>query len=150
MFGKFILFFIVWIALTNSLNIQELVMGSIIALIVSYFFTEHKTLNLFHLIKIYIRFIPLFLKELILSNIEVAKIIVSRKIDIDPSIVKLNTTLKSDHDKLLLANTITLTPGTLTIELHEQNLYIHILNNTEKELSILQKNIIDKFEKKIL
>jgi len=149
MFGKFILLFIVWMALVNSFDIQEVILGIIVSLIVSYFFTDNNKLNLLSLIKIYIRFIPLFLKELLVSNVEVAKLVLSKKIDIDPSIVKLETTLKSDHDKLLLANAITLTPGTLTMELHEQSLYIHILDKKDKDIEVLQKEIVDKFEKNI-
>ncbi|MEA3513064.1 MAG: Na+/H+ antiporter subunit E [Campylobacterota bacterium] len=149
MIGKFILLFIVWIGLTNSLDIQELVVGAIVSFVVVYFFADERKLPLLKSIKKYILFIPIFFKSLIKSNIEVAKIVLSPKIDINPSIVKLNTSLTNDFDKLLLCNSITLTPGTITMELDDQNLYVHILDLKTKDKDILQKEIIDSFEKAI-
>ncbi|MEA3352675.1 MAG: Na+/H+ antiporter subunit E [Campylobacterota bacterium] len=98
----------------------------------------------------YTKFTLLFIKSLIRSNIEVAKIVLSKKIDIDPAIVKLHTNCTNDFDKLLVSNTITLTPGTITMKLEDQNLYIHILDLKNKSKDELQKEIVDSFEDIIL
>ena len=150
MFGKFILLFLVWIGLTNSFDIQELTVGILVSLIVVYFFTDNEKINLFTMLKKYIQFTPIFIVNLVKSNIEVAKIVLSRTIDIKPTIVKLNTSLTDDFDKLLLANSITLTPGTITVKLDEQDLYVHILNPKTEELEILQKEIVGQFENVIM
>ncbi|MEA2049444.1 MAG: Na+/H+ antiporter subunit E [Campylobacterota bacterium] len=96
----------------------------------------------------YIKFALVFIKSLIRSNIEVAKIVLSKKIDIDPAIVKLHTNCTNEFDKLLVANAITLTPGTITMRLEDQNLYIHLLDLKNKDQ--LQKEIVDSFEDMIL
>ena len=149
MFGKFILLFLVWIGLTNSLHIQELVVGAIVSFVVARFFTPNREFDLKLLAIKYIKFMPLFFKSLIVSNIEVAKIVLNPKLPINTGIVKLKTTLKNDYDKLLLANAITLTPGTITLELEGEDLYVHVLNIVNKDRDILQKEIVDGLESRL-
>ncbi|SFV51446.1 putative Na(+) H(+) antiporter subunit E [hydrothermal vent metagenome] len=150
MLGKFILLFLVWIGLTNSLDIQELIVGAIVAFVVARFFTPNREFDLKLLAIKYIKFIPLFFKSLIQSNIEVAKIVLNPKLPINTGIVKLKTTLKGDSDKLILANAITLTPGTITIELDKNDLYIHVLNIEDENRDVLQGEIVDVLEKGII
>jgi len=70
---------------------------------------------------------PFFI-ELIRANIDVAYRVITGKIR--PGIIKYKTNLKSDFGVMLIANSITLTPGTLTVDVDEEtnDLYIHILN----------------------
>ncbi len=150
MLGKFILLFLVWLGLTNSLALQELIVGAMVAFIVARLFTQNKEFDLKHIIIKYIKFMPLFFKNLIRSNIEVAKIVLNPKLPINTGIVKLKTTLKSDYDKLLLANAITLTPGTITLELEGDDLYIHVLDIRSQEREVLQKEIVDGLEKGLI
>lgn len=148
MISKFILLFVVWVAVTNSFDIQELLVGVVVAFIVTVLFTrKEKSFDLFLTLKKYLKFIPFFIKELISSNIEVAKIVLSKDIKLDSKIVPLKTTLEKDHDKLLLSNSITLTPGTLTLHLEDDELLVHILDT--KNIKEPQKDIIEKFERYI-
>jgi multicomponent Na+:H+ antiporter subunit E len=144
--GKFILLFLVWIGLTNSLEIQELIVGAVVALIVTKYFTKDKRVHLGRLLITYLRFTPIFLKNLVKSNIEVAKIVLSPSLPINTGVVKLKTLLTNEHDKLLLANAITLTPGTITLELDDNTLYIHLLNVNSLDRDILQKEIVGELE----
>ena len=150
MLGKFILLFLVWIGLTNSLDIQELLVGAVVAFVITRFFTPNREFNLKELIMKYIKFIPIFLKNLVQSNIAVAKIVLNPKLPINTGIVKLKTSLSSNQDKLILANAITLTPGTITVELRNNDLFIHILNIDSLDRSVLQKEIIDELERGLL
>ncbi len=149
MLGKFVLLFIVWIGLTNSLDIQELIVGAIVAYVIAKFFTiDDKDIDLKLFAIKYAKFIPIFLKNLIKSNIEVARIVINPKLPINPGIVKLKTSLESDYDKLFLANAITLTPGTITIELKSNNdLYVHVLDIKNEDREVLQKEIVDEMQK---
>ncbi len=147
MVGKFILLFLVWIGLTNSLNIQELIVGAIVSLIIAKFFTPNREFNLKDLSIKYIKFIPIFLKNLIESNIAVAKIVLNPKLPINTAIVKLKTDLTTEHDRLILSNAITLTPGTITVELRDRELFIHILNLDTSDRKSLQNNIIGALER---
>ncbi len=147
MFGKFILLFIVWIGLTNSLHYQELIVGIIVSIVIVYFFTKSKEkINLIYEIKKYIRFAPLFIKDLVKSNIAIAKIVLNPKLPINPAIVKLQINLTDDFDKLLLANAITLTPGTIAMDIKDKDIYIHILDLKTKDKDILQQEIISRYE----
>jgi len=145
--GKFILLFLVWIGLTNSLDIQELIVGATVAFVIARFFTPNREFNLKELVIKYIKFIPIFLKNLVQSNIAVAKIVLNPRLPINTGIVKLKTSLNSEHDKLVLANAITLTPGTITVELRGNDLFIHILNMDSFDRDILQKEIVDELER---
>ena len=146
MFGKFVLLFLVWIGLTNSLHYQELIVGVLTSLFVTYYFTGDEKINLFKLLMKYGRFLPLFFKDLIIANIELAKIILNPKLKINPAIITLDVGLENDFDKLILANAITLTPGTITIDVQDKLIYIHILNLKTKDKDLLQKEIIDRYE----
>jgi multicomponent Na+:H+ antiporter subunit E len=65
---------------------------------------------------------------------------------LSPAIVAVKTELKSDWKKLLLANSITLTPGTLTIDIKDDILYIHVIEYHEGENKQL---LIQEFEEAI-
>ena len=150
MIVKFILLFLVWIGLTNSLEIQELIVGAVVALVVAKYFTKDEEVDLGKSLITYIKFTPIFLKNLVKSNIEVAKIVLSPSLPINTGIVKLKTKLTNDHDKLLLANAITLTPGTITLELDDNNLYVHVLNLDSLDRDVLQKEIVDEMERALI
>jgi len=78
-----------------------------------------------------------FLFSLIKANLEVAYRIITRKIR--PGIVKISPGLKTDFGTTLLANSITLTPGTLSVDIdQENNLYIHWLYVKDKTPEIIQ------------
>ena len=82
-------------------------------------------------------------KNLIISNLQITKRTLSRDMKLAPAIVCVKTNLKSDWKKLLLANSITLTPGTLTLDIKDDMLYIHIIECKD----IKQKeNITKEFE----
>ena len=150
MVAKFILLFLVWIGLTNSLETEELIVGAVVAFVVAKFFTKDEKLNLIKLLIKYIKFTPTFIKNLVQSNIEVAKIVLTPKMPINTGIVELKTTLTNEQDKLLLANAITLTPGTITIELEGDSLYVHVLNLKSLDRDVLQKEIVDDIEKYLI
>ena len=59
------------------------------------------------------------------SNIEVAKIVLSKKMPIDPGFVKIKNPLKKELNQALFANAITLTPGTLTVDMNHDEIIIH-------------------------
>ena len=54
-------------------------------------------------------------KEIVVTNVEMAKLVTSKEIEIQPSVVEFTLHQKSDVSRALLANSITLTPGTVTV-----------------------------------
>jgi len=66
---------------------------------------------------------------------------------VKPGIVKVRTRLKSRMGRLLLANSITLTPGTLTVELNGEWLYIHWVTVESADIEAATQNIVAGFER---
>ncbi len=71
--------------------------------------------------------------EIIKANIDVARIVLHPRLPIEPSIVKFKTTLKGDTAKVSLANSITLTPGTITMDIIGDTFYVHALTREAAE-----------------
>jgi len=93
----------------------------------------------------------LFLKELLLSAVRVAMVVLSPNLRaaLRPAIIAVPLTVKSDAEIALLANLITLTPGTLSVDVAEDKsvLYVHALNLTTREALIA--DIANGFEARI-
>jgi multicomponent Na+:H+ antiporter subunit E len=132
--------FIIWLLLTatgNMWGVDVIIAGlilSIVAAIISHtFFIKDYTLaNPLKWIFI-LAYIPRFFYELAKANIDVAYRIITGKIN--PGIVKIDPGLKTDLSVTILANSITLTPGTLSVDMDsEKNLYVHWINIDEKTL----------------
>ena len=66
-------------------------------------------------------------KEIIASSLEVARVVLAREIRVEPRTVKLDVSQLDPVDQVLLGNSITLTPGTLTLDVHEGRMLVHAL-----------------------
>ena len=97
----------------------------------------------------YFRYLGVFLWELLLANMNVARIVFSPKIDIHPGIVKVHTRLKSRTGRLVLANSITLTPGTLVVDIVDDTLFVHWIDVTTQDSEKATREIAAKFERYI-
>jgi len=142
---------VIWLLLT-SWNLQEFIAGFIVSALITLFTWKlEPVLGEFQLtpqsIIHSLMFSFVFLKELIISNMDVARRVLSPTLPINPGFVVVQTKLQSNIGKLMLANSITLTPGTLTTEVKGQNLYIHWIDITEDHIDGATKEIVSKFEK---
>ena len=75
----------------------------------------------------FLLYLPWLLKEILIANINVAKVILSPKLPISPIMVVFGSTQKTDLGRVLYANSITLTPGTITTGVEGDQLEIHAL-----------------------
>lgn len=91
-------------------------------------------------------YIPFFAKELVKANLDVARIVANPALPLTPGIVKVRTTLKSRTGRALLANSITLTPGTLTVEMEGEYLYIHWVHVESDSIEGATQAIVSGFE----
>ena len=98
----------------------------------------------------FIKLTVIFIRELVMSNIAIVKIVLKPKLDMRPGIFALQTDLTKDWQITLLSSLITLTPGTLVIDISEDNktLFIHAMDIGEVEAEI--NSIKNTFEKAIL
>ena len=142
--ATFIVCFLFWILLTWSFKGQELLAGAVVSFAVALFsarFFIHEKAGWLAQPKRFFACIGYwlggFLKELIKANVNMAKICFGGCKDINPGIVKIPTDLKSDYGLAALSNSITLTPGTITMEVAEEDgqnyLYVHWINVEETE-----------------
>jgi multicomponent Na+:H+ antiporter subunit E len=155
--SKFILFivgFLIWLLLCWPPDYQHTFIGIIVAAIVAYFtgdlFTSRP--HLFRHINRYswfLYYIFIFSWECIKANIDVAKRVIHPFKPLNPGIVKVKTKLKNDTALTFLANSITLTPGTLTLDIDKTEgfLYVHWIDVKTKDIDKATKIVVERFEK---
>ncbi|MCE7794167.1 Na+/H+ antiporter subunit E [Salipaludibacillus sp. CUR1] len=142
---------LIWMLLRAEYTVLEFIIGYIVGL--GLLFVLRRFLHFdfyFRRITAFIKLILLFFYKLILSNIDMTMIILSPKMDIQPGIIAVPTKLRTDWEITLLANLISLTPGTLTMNFSEdgRTLYVHSIHVPDKEKAI--KEIHESFEKAIM
>ena len=147
----YIFLFFVWFLLTGF-KAQELIAGSVVCLIITVIYYSKalafEELRLTPKSLLYsILYAFIFLVELIKSNFDVASRVANPKLPIHPGIVKVRTKLKSKIGKLILANSITLTPGTLTVETRDEFFYIHWINISTDNIDDTSRQIVARFER---
>ncbi len=143
--------FIAWLAFSSSLDHQELVSGIVLVLLAAalgWRGLSNRGLAIFHPRRIasLIIYFPVFFWQMLKANLDVAYRVVHPKMPIKPGIVAIKTSLKSDTGKLFLANSITLTPGTLTMDISGDYLFIHWINVKEEDVEKASEVIGGRFE----
>ncbi len=148
----FLFLILIWLALVSSLGYQELLTGILITLILALFLNEYylklglPPLSL-RRFAFFIIYLAVLFKEIIKANFDVAYRIIHPRMPIKPGIVVIKTGLKSDIAKMILANSITLTPGTFTLDILGDRLLIHWINVRSEDMDESTKIIGGKFEK---
>jgi multicomponent Na+:H+ antiporter subunit E len=78
-------------------------------------------------------YLPWLMKEIFVANVAVAKIILNPKLPISPLLVHYKSSQKTDLGRVIYANSITLTPGTITVRVTGDDLEIHSLTRADVE-----------------
>jgi multicomponent Na+:H+ antiporter subunit E len=150
----FILTFLFWLLLTFEVSLGNLVAGALASLITSllfsrYFFTNVKKLiqplRYFWLVV----YLFIFTWECIKANFDVAYRVLHPAMPIKPGIVRVNTDLQSDFAKTMLANSITMTPGTISVDIIDNTLYVHWIYVSSSDPQVYSQKISGRFEKYI-
>lgn len=158
-FQKFVYTFLVilllWYAFTTSIQPAEIITGIIVSLLISYISVMNFNCCSATLLKpknflYFIQYFFVFMKALIIANFDVARRVLSPKLDINPGIIKINTKLESKFAKMVLANSITLTPGTLSIDVIDDELFIHWIDVSTEDPQQMFDEIAAPFEKILL
>ena len=150
----FILSMIFWLMLTFEFTIPNLIVGVVASIITSLIFTRFFIKNVYKLIQPhryfwFLVYLVVFIWECIKANIDVAYRVLHPAMPIRPGIVKVKTTLKSDMAKMLLANSITMTPGTIAVDIIDDYLYIHWIYISSDDPEVYTGIITGAFEKYI-
>ncbi len=151
----FIIIFLIWYAFTTSLQPAEIIVGILLSLIVAYITVvnfnccDPVLITPSHIIY-FIQYFFVFLMALVKANFDVARRVVNPKLPINPGIVSFETKLNNDFAKMVLANSITLTPGTLTIDVIDNRFFVHWIDVTTENKEEIYKEIAEPFEKVLL
>ncbi|MGG7517182.1 Na+/H+ antiporter subunit E [Allorhizobium undicola] len=140
----------VWVALSGSATVHNLLFGFLLSLLVVGVLREQvggvtyltRARRLFSLL-------GLFLWELMKSAFRVTALVLSPRLAIRPGILAYRLTVTRDFEIALLANLITLTPGTLSVDVSDdrKTLYIHALDCSDPDAT--RREIAEGFERKI-
>lgn len=148
-----ILLMLIWVFLTGDFAFSSFAFGFILSFfilwIISRKFKKGETKYYVILPRI-LSFVGFFIWELIKANIQVAYEVITPHYNMNPGIVKLPLDAKTDMEITFLANLITLTPGTLSLDVSTDRkvLYVHTMYMDDKQEFI--DDIKNGFEKKLL
>jgi multicomponent Na+:H+ antiporter subunit E len=152
---NWIFLMLVWIMFTTTFASHEILAGVITTGIISLLSIRLFTccnIDILSPVKLFwmVWYLIVFLIALVKANLDVARRVVSPKLPINPGIVKFKTNLKTNYSKMVLANSITLTPGTLSIDIVDDTFYIHWIDvkTTDPEKAFTE--IAESFEKILL
>lgn len=134
-----LLLFSFWLLLTYTFDLFSIIVGFVVVLMVLWFnrsllINEHESdlysvKSSFQLIK----FLFVLVKEIIIANIQVAKIVLDPKMPIQASFFHYPIKLKKPMNQVIYANAITLTPGTLTVDTKDDYFVIHALTDSARD-----------------
>ena len=166
-----ILCYLFWLLITGQIvsifrgdfSVQVLIAGAIVSLLVGVFsarfFIHEKAFYLWNpmrLINLILYVLIFFPIELIKANLDVAFRALNPKLPVNPGIVKIPVDVKSEYAQSMVANSITLTPGTITMDIVEEdgqtNYYVHWINvatQDPKEAGDAIKGTLEKWTRRI-
>lgn len=135
----FALLLLFWLILSPRISIEAVVVGGIVSTLVVLYSQElvfeEKEMTLYSLkkLKSFIIFIGYLLIEIVKANIDVALIVLNPSLPIQPCFISVPMMLKNDVNKVIYSNAVTLTPGTLTVDIKEDEFIIHALTTSAAE-----------------
>lgn len=150
----FILSFIFWLLLTLDLSAANLIAGAAAALFTSLLFAKYFFKNVVKFIQPvryfwFLIYLFIFIWECIKANFDVAYRVLHPAMPIKPGIVKVKLELQSDFARTMLANSITMTPGTITVDIVGDELFVHWIYVRSEDPEVYSQKIAGKFEKYI-
>ena len=133
------LFFIVWIIFNGRVTLEIVFFGIAISGLLFGFvcrfmdYSMEKERNFYRKFPLFCKYVVLLVKEIVKANLAVCYLILTRREVPEPVLVKVHTNLKTETARVILANSITLTPGTITVSLTGQELLVHCLDQSLAE-----------------
>ena len=134
-----LLFFMAWIIFNGNFTLEIVLFGVVIALGMFSFickfmdYSIQKELRFYKLIPAFFQYVFFLVKEIVQANLSVCRLILTRRETIEPVVVRVHADLKTETARVILANSITLTPGTITVSLTGQEMLVHCLDKSLSE-----------------
>ena len=130
----FILLFVIWIMFNGAITVEITLFGLAISAVILIFmckfldYSIKKEIMLYKLAPQILAYMFVLIKEVVFANLATAKLLLSPKLETQPQVFTFKSDLKSNFCKTMLANSITLTPGTITVDVEDDKYTIHCLD----------------------
>lgn len=128
---------VAWVILTDEPSVRNAVSGYITGAIILWFYHKARGIERFYLSRVVsaLKLFVVLVWEQVKSTIQVAKIVLSPKLDIRPAIVSVPLNVTNEAEIVAVAHMITLTPGTVSVDLSEdqKSLYVHVIDVDDPE-----------------
>jgi len=140
----FLILFSLWVMLcgrftADSGMLQICVTGAVVAALVCIFarhafgYTFREELRMYKKAPWFLAYIGLLLKEILVANLQMMRLVLNRKVELHPVMVQFQVPLRTQFARVLLANSITRTPGTITAEINADSLTVHCVDASFSE-----------------
>ena len=150
----FILSFLFWLLLTLDASVANLITGAVAAVITALLFARYFFDKVYKFIQPvryfwFLVYLAILGWECIKANLDVAYRVLHPAMPIKPGIVKVKLELQSDFARTMLANSITMTPGTIAVDIIDDYLYVHWIYVSSEDPEEYSRKITGRFEKYI-
>ena len=130
-----LVYFALWVIFNGRITLEILIAGILLSVLLDLFVKHVMKIRLtgaafWKFVKLFpdaMFYVIVLLVEIIKANITITKIVLAPNIDVEPCLVKFTSPLKTTAARVALANSITLTPGTITVSLEGNEFVVHAL-----------------------
>lgn len=135
----YLLFLAAWIIFNGNITLEIFIFGVVISAAMMVFmcnfmdYSLKKEINVYKKSICFFSYVLLLIREIVKANLAIIPRILTVEEEMEPVIVKFRTYLKTDFARMLLANSITLTPGTITVSMDGNEYTIHCLDTSLAE-----------------
>jgi multicomponent Na+:H+ antiporter subunit E len=140
-----------WLVLSGHPTPLHLVQGVLSSALVAYITRDLKIMSAaVRFGPRFLAYIPWLLKEIVVANVQVIRIVLHPRLPVDPVLVRFRTRLTSDLAVTTFANSITLTPGTVTVDVQEGECVVHALTRqTPSSFAGMERRVAETFGESI-
>ncbi|MBQ7559439.1 MAG: Na+/H+ antiporter subunit E [Synergistaceae bacterium] len=131
-----LVYFSLWVIFNGRVTLEIIIAGALISFVLDMFVKKILKINFpgasfFKVLKLFpdaLFYVIVLIIEIIKANLSITKLVLAPQIEVEPCLVKFTTPLKTQAARVALANSITLTPGTITVSLEGNEFLVHALN----------------------
>jgi multicomponent Na+:H+ antiporter subunit E len=139
--------FALWLVLSGHPTPLHLVQGVLSAALVTYINRDLEAISAaVRCCPRFLGYLPWLLKEIVVANLQVIRIVLDPRLPVDPCLVRFPTRLTGDLAVTTFANSITLTPGTVTVDVEEREFVVHALTSqTPQSFAGMERRVAEAF-----
>ena len=132
----YLLLYTFWILLNGAITPEILLIGLLVVALISvlvselFGYTFRKDLRILSKVPLFLVYLAVLIAEIVKANFHVTKIVLNPRNKVEQAIVLFDPGLKTNFGRYVLANSITLTPGTITVRADEDRFTVHCLDRS--------------------